>query len=94
MRFLKYQEASRLLNNLGLKTSLSKIPVLVDILFQRYQMNEIVNKFLLGGSKFMPEMHLKLFGFNFSACGPFTEDKERIKFLKKQEIQDTFTKTN
>ena len=24
-----------------------------------YKMNEIVNKFLLAGNKFMPEMHLK-----------------------------------
>ena len=34
-------------------------------------MNEIVNKFLLVGDKFMPEMHLKQPGFTYSACGPF-----------------------
>ena len=28
-----------------------------------YKMNEIVNKFLLAGDKFMPEMHLKQPGF-------------------------------
>ena len=28
-----------------------------------YKMNEIVNKFLLTGDKFMPEMHLKQPGF-------------------------------
>ena len=28
-----------------------------------YKMNEIVHKFLLGGDKFMPEMHLKQPGF-------------------------------
>ena len=39
-------------------------------------MNEIVNKFLLVGDKFMPEMHLKQSGFPFSACGPFTKNKE------------------
>ena len=45
-------------------------------------MNEIVNKFLLAGDKFMPEMHLKQLGFNYSACGPFTKNKERIeKFM-------------
>ena len=57
-------------------------------------MNEIVNKFLLAGDKFMPEMHLKQPGFTYSACGPFTKNKERIKKLKKQEIQAIFTKMN
>ena len=37
-----------------------------------YKMNKIVNKFLLAGGKFMPEMHLKQPGFTYSACGPFT----------------------
>ena len=46
-------------------------------------MNEIVNKFLLVGDKFMPEMHLKQPGFTYSACGPFTRNKERIeKFMQ------------
>ena len=46
-------------------------------------MNEIVNKFLLVGDKFMPEMHLKQPGFTYSACGPFPKNKERIeKFLQ------------
>ena len=45
-------------------------------------MNEIVNKFLLTGDKFMPEMHLKQPGFTQSACGPFTKNKERIQKLK------------
>ena len=27
----------------------------------------------------MPEMHLKQPGFTYSACGPFTKNKERIK---------------
>ena len=45
-------------------------------------MNEIVNKFLLSGDKFMPEMHLKQPGFTYSACGPFTKNKENIqKFM-------------
>ena len=42
-------------------------------------MNEIVNNFLLVGDKFMPEIHLKQPGFAYSACGPFTKTKERIK---------------
>ena len=46
-------------------------------------MNEIVNKFLLAGDKFMPEMHLKRPGFTYSACSPFTKNKERIeKFMQ------------
>ena len=42
-------------------------------------MNEIVNKFLLAGDKFMPELHVKQSEFTYSACGPFTRNKERIK---------------
>ena len=45
------------------------------------KMNEIVKKFLLVGDKFMPEMHLKQPGFTYSACGPFTKNKERIEKL-------------
>ena len=42
-------------------------------------MNEIINKFLLVGDKFMPEMHLKQPGFTYTACGPFTKNKEGIE---------------
>ena len=45
-------------------------------------MNEIVNKFLLVGDKFMADMHLKQPGFTYSACGPFTKNKERIQKFK------------
>ena len=46
-------------------------------------MNEIVNRFLLVGDKFMPEMHLKQPGFTYSSCDPFTKNKERIqKFMQ------------
>ena len=46
-------------------------------------MNEIVNKFLLVGDKFMPEMHSKQPGFTYSASGPFTKSKESIeKFMQ------------
>ena len=30
----------------------------------------------------MPEMHLRQPGFTYSACGPFTESKERIEEFK------------
>ena len=46
-------------------------------------MNEIINKFLLVRDEFMPEMHLKQPDFTYSACGPFTKNKERIeKFMQ------------
>ena len=38
-------------------------------------MNQIVNKFLLAGDKFMPEMNLKQLGFTYSTCGTFTKNK-------------------
>ena len=44
-------------------------------------MNEIVNKFLLLGDKFMPELHLKQPGFTYSACGSLTRNKERIEMF-------------
>ena len=47
--------------------------------FECKKINEIVNKFLLAGDTFIPEMHLKQPGFTYSACGPFTKNKERIK---------------
>ena len=42
------------------------------------KMNEIVNKLLLAGHKFMPEMHLKKPGSISSVCGTFTKNKGRI----------------
>ena len=50
-------------------------------------MNKIVNKFLLARNKFMPEMHLKQSRFTYSACGPFTKNKERMQKFK--ETRDT-----
>ena len=48
-------------------------------MFNRIKMNERVNKFLLAGDKFMPEMHLKQPGFTCSACGPITKNKKRTQ---------------
>ena len=56
-------------------------------------MNEIVNKVLLAGDKFMSEMHLRQPGFIYSACETFTKNKKSIKKLKKQEIRDIFVET-
>ena len=61
-------------------------------------MNEIVNKFLVVGDKFIPEMHLKQHGFTYSACVPFTKSKEGIEkfmetrntnFIYKNELDNT-----
>ena len=45
-------------------------------------MNEIVNKFLPEGDKFMPEMHLKQFGFTYTPCGPFIKKKKKKRQRK------------
>ena len=57
-------------------------------------MNEIMNKFLLVGDKFMPEMHLKQHGFTYSACGSFTRNKERIEKFMQTGKQILFAETN
>ena len=51
-------------------------------------MNDIINKFLLAGYKFMPELHLKdpIVG-TYSGCEPFTKHKQRIQNF--MEIGDT-----
>ena len=48
----------------------------------RYKMNEVVNKFLLVGDTFVPEMRLRQSGFTYSAYGPFTKNKNRIQKCK------------
>ena len=50
------------------------------------EMNEIVNKFLLAGDKFMSEMHLKQPGF--------TKNKERIQEFKETEDTNYIYKNN
>ena len=45
-------------------------------------MNNAINKFLLLGDKFMPEIHLRQPQFTYSACGPFTKHEERIQKFK------------
>ena len=46
------------------------------------EMNKIVNKFLLAGDEFMPEMPLKQSGFIYSAFRPFTKNKKQIQKFK------------
>ena len=47
-----------------------------------YKMNDIINKFLLAGDKFMSELHLKESQYTYRACGPFTKNKERMQKFK------------
>ena len=57
-------------------------------------MNNVINKFLLAGDKFMPEMHLRQPQFVYSACEPFTRHKERIKKFKQTGIRVIFIEMN
>ena len=45
-------------------------------------MNNAINKLLLAGDKFMPEMHLRQPQFTYSSCGVFTKHKQRIQKFK------------
>ena len=51
-------------------------------MFYEYKVNAIINKFLLAGGKFMPEMHLRQPGLTYSVCGPFTENKDNKKIQR------------
>ena len=44
--------------------------------------SNVINKLLLLGDKFMPEIHLRQPKFTYSACGPFTRHEERIQKFK------------
>ena len=48
-------------------------------------MNVLVNMLLVSGDKFMPKMHLRQPGFTYSACRPFTKNKEKIQKFKETE---------
>ena len=49
--------------------------------------SNVINKFLLVGDKFMPEIHLRQPQFTYSACGSFTKQEQRIQ--KSKETGDT-----
>ena len=68
----KCGEVKGILSNWGIRTPLSKIPLLDNIFLKFYKMNEIVNKFSLAGNKFMPEKHLKRPWFTYSVFASFT----------------------
>ena len=44
-----------------------------------YKMNDIINKFLLAGDTFMPEMHLRQPQITYSVSRPFTKHKQKIQ---------------
>ena len=49
----------------------------------KYKMSSnVINKFLLVGDKFMPEIHLRQPQFTYSDCGPFTKHEQRIQKFK------------
>ena len=61
----------------------------------KFKMNEIINKFLLTGENFIPELHLEPPGFTYSACESFTKRRERIrKFREKDNEIGSFYSTN
>ena len=61
---------------------------------QLHKMNDIINKFLLTGDKFMPKVHLRQPQFTYSACGPFTKHKQRIqKFAAYSDSKDLTKRT-
>ena len=56
-------------------------------------MNDIINKSLLTGDKFMPEMNLRQPQFTYSACGPFTKNKEKTgdtKYIYRNELDKAY----
>ena len=50
--------------------------------YRCYKENKIINHFFVTGDKFIFEIHLKQHEFTYSACGLFTENKERIQKFK------------
>ena len=57
-------------------------------------MNDLLNKILLAGNKFMPETPLRWPGFTYSARGPFTAKKEKIQKFKEKRNSRYFIKMN
>ena len=56
--------------------------------------SNVINKLLLAGDKFMPEIHLRQPQFTYRACGPFTKHEQRIqKFKETGDIKDLTKRT-
>ena len=85
LKSMKEQEASGLLNSLGIRTSLNQIPIGGSLLFERYRMNEMVNNFLLVGGKFMPEMHLRQLGVTKKRIQKIKERRD-LRYIYQNEL--------
>ena len=58
-----------------------------------FMMKKIINKFLLSGEKFMPELYLKQPGLTYTAWGSFNKYWERIqKFREIGNLKHLFNK--
>ena len=78
-------QGSALFDNLVFNTTQNRMKDALWNAFKCFYMNNVINKFLLAGDKFMPKMHLRQPQFVYSACGPFTRHRERIKKFKQTE---------
>ena len=85
--FIKEQEASGLLSSLGIKTTLSKTPLVVNLFKStkqvntRYKMNETADKSLLAGDKFVSEMPGNM-DLHILLAGHLQKKKERLQKFK------------
>ena len=83
IKICERKKSKRITKQLRNQTTIKWNSIVKCFVLRCIKMNGIVNNFLLVGDKFMPEMHLKQPGFTYSACGPFTKNKERIeKFMQ------------
>ena len=54
--FVKELDTGGLLSSLGIRTPVCQIPFSGPLLFKKCKVNEIIEKFLLAGDRFMPKM--------------------------------------
>ena len=79
---VKYRENTEKLNSKILKIKNGRLIMQSKCIGCGFKKSRFVKEQKVA-DKFMPEMHLKQSGFAYSACGPFTKNKERIeKFIQ------------
>ena len=61
---------------------------------QLYKMNDIINKFLSAGDKFMSEIHLRQPQLSTVLVDGLPKTKKKCNSLKKLEIQNMFKEMN
>ena len=77
MKIIKSQGTNGVLSQLGTRTYLSQIPLLVTFLSWAYEkVKAIIDKFLLAGEMFM--FTYRMPGLTYRPCRPFIKNKERI----------------